>query len=399
MTHPAAPALCALLLTAAAPLAPAQNQPDLWNPCLDWVAMDGSDAGTTNGNPGPDSEGNLVWNFEYVTTGGQLGSANPWYDESTTKLVWDSSWFGQAGCWAVGNNLGTHVSQGGATHIYGSSGDNWFPYCPIRRWENTTGSSATVHLRGTLRIGWGGEGGVAGPVDVDLFVGVRPAGSSSSTPLVSGTYSKPDPGSSQVEYVPVHVDLTGLVLMPGDSLVIAHRARNPVGQNRWITLGTHVSMFRPGVEVGIAYCAGDGSGTGCPCGNESGPNGGCENISVRGAELFALGSASLAADDVEFHTVRARGNQTALLFAGTQALSGGNGFAFGDGLLCAGGQIARLGAVQTEACGFASWTGVLTGLGLAAGDTRYFQVWYRDPGGPCGSGYNTSNALAVTFEN
>jgi hypothetical protein len=32
------------------------------------------------------------------------------------------------------------------------------------------------------------------------------------------------------------------------------------------------------------------------------------------------------------------------------------------------------------------------------GDTWRFQAWYRDPAGPCGTGFNLSNGLEVTFD-
>jgi len=33
----------------------------------------------------------------------------------------------------------------------------------------------------------------------------------------------------------------------------------------------------------------------------------------------------------------------------------------------------------------------------AAAEPRFLQAWYRDPSGPCGFGFNTTNALAVAW--
>ena len=34
---------------------------------------------------------------------------------------------------------------------------------------------------------------------------------------------------------------------------------------------------------------------------------------------------------------------------------------------------------------------------IGPGQTWYFQGWYRDPAGPCGSGFNLTNGIEVTF--
>ena len=34
---------------------------------------------------------------------------------------------------------------------------------------------------------------------------------------------------------------------------------------------------------------------------------------------------------------------------------------------------------------------------ILSGQTKRFQFWYRDPVGPCGTGFNLSNALVLTF--
>ena len=41
--------------------------------------------------------------------------------------------------------------------------------------------------------------------------------------------------------------------------------------------------------------------------------------------------------------------------------------------------------------------GIAAGAGIVPVTTRHFQCWYRDPGGPCGSNFNTTNAFSVTF--
>jgi len=42
----------------------------------------------------------------------------------------------------------------------------------------------------------------------------------------------------------------------------------------------------------------------------------------------------------------------------------------------------------TSACSFCS---------LVPGSAWHFQVWFRDAAGPCGSGFNLSSALTVSF--
>ncbi|HVS11243.1 MAG TPA: hypothetical protein VMS76_15345, partial [Planctomycetota bacterium] len=78
---------------------------------------------------------------------------------------------------------------------------------------------------------------------------------------------------------------------------------------------------------------------------------------------------------------------------------------FGDGWKCVGTGgvgIFRLPVLKTAASGTASWkldvnappspAGAIT-----AGSTWHFQFWYRDVGGPVGSGFNLSDALTATF--
>jgi hypothetical protein len=140
-------------------------------------------------------------------------------------------------------------------------------------------------------------------------------------------------------------------------------------------------------------------GNGCPCANND-PAAGCANSTGVGASLQALGSSSVAADNLLLVGGHLRPNGPALLFAGPGEVAGGAGQTFGDGLLCVSGSIQRLGVKFTDAAGNASWgPGLITGSGwVSPGDNRFLQIWYRDPGaGPCGTGFNTSHGLGLGF--
>jgi len=151
--------------------------------------------------------------------------------------------------------------------------------------------------------------------------------------------------------------------------------------------------------AGTPYCFGDGSGTTCPCGNFGGSGEGCANSSGSGAYFFSTGSPSVSADDLGFDAFNLLPGQPALLFVGENQVNGGNGVVFGDGLRCAGFNVVRLGVRVPDGNGQASWgPGMGAQGGWSAGDTRNFQVWYRDPGGsPCGAGFNLSHGLSVVF--
>ncbi|HIG10027.1 MAG: hypothetical protein ABGY71_09505 [bacterium] len=153
-------------------------------------------------------------------------------------------------------------------------------------------------------------------------------------------------------------------------------------------------------SVGTAYCFGDGSGAICPCSNAGAADAGCANSSGFGGRLETFGSLEVPADNVIFNGSQMTPNQPGLLFAGLNAVALGVGTAFGDGLRCAGGSIVRLGVRTANAAGEATWgPGMGAIAGWQAGDTRHFQLWYRDPGaGPCGSGFNLTNGIEIGFQ-
>ncbi|MCB9916711.1 MAG: hypothetical protein H6828_16435 [Planctomycetes bacterium] len=152
------------------------------------------------------------------------------------------------------------------------------------------------------------------------------------------------------------------------------------------------------------YCHGDLSL--CPCANPGGAGQGCRNSTGQGALLSATGSISVSADDLVLHAANVPPNQFGLFIVG----GGTNDVVFGDGLRCvapgpsglhrfnppthatAGGTLSRGPGLVAASLAFPP-----AGQ-IQAGGTYYFQAWFRDPfGGPCGSGFNLTNGLEVTF--
>lgn len=153
----------------------------------------------------------------------------------------------------------------------------------------------------------------------------------------------------------------------------------------------------------MLFCAGDGGGTACPCGNNSasGANEGCLNSLGSGGQLRASGTPSIANDSLVLQA-SSMPNSFGLYFQGTTRTSSGAGFAFGDGLLCAGGSAVRLGT-KAAAAGASQYPGVgdpsvSSGGGNSAGAVRTYQVWYRDAAAFCTSStFNLTNGLELVW--
>ncbi|MFT7670982.1 MAG: hypothetical protein ACI8X5_003697 [Planctomycetota bacterium] len=155
------------------------------------------------------------------------------------------------------------------------------------------------------------------------------------------------------------------------------------------------------VDVGAAVCSGDGSGTNCPCSNNSVAGEGCKNSTGQGAILAGSGSSSAGSDNLILNASQLPPGKPCLLFLGDILAGGGAGLPFGDGLRCAGGNVQRMGTLTASQQGTGSWgPGLAAQAGLGSGDTRYFQVWYRDNSiAPCNLNFNLSSALEVQFTN
>ncbi len=154
-------------------------------------------------------------------------------------------------------------------------------------------------------------------------------------------------------------------------------------------------------QPGQIYCYGGG----CPCGNDD-ATAGCAHSLGWGGRLLGSGSTSVAADDLAVFAFNMPPNRFSRFYMSQHATQ----VPLGDGLLCAGGGGAGYPALRfpvqnTGTSGSIAMPEHLVGYVTAhfpattilAGATWNMQTWYRDPPGPCGHLFNTTNSYAVTF--
>ena len=109
----------------------------------------------------------------------------------------------------------------------------------------------------------------------------------------------------------------------------------------------------------------------------------------------------LRADDLVLLAEWLPRNQAGIFWMGARRLY----FPFGDGRLCisSGGIGAFRFPVRVSGPEgkFSLGPGIVAqasgAITITPGSTWNFQAWYRDPLGPCGFGFNTTNALAGTW--
>ena len=126
------------------------------------------------------------------------------------------------------------------------------------------------------------------------------------------------------------------------------------------------------------------------------------NSTGNGMVIGSGGSLSIAANNFILSASGGPNNEFGLFFYG----AGQGQFAFGDGFRCVPGSIARLNPpVLTDnlfgdasrVCDFTSGPMASGPEAISAGSTWNFQFWYRDPGGPGGTGFNLTNGLSALF--
>jgi Tol biopolymer transport system component len=155
------------------------------------------------------------------------------------------------------------------------------------------------------------------------------------------------------------------------------------------------------ISFASTFCAG---GVTCPCGNNGSHGAGCENsFGTGGARLAASGNASVTTDAFVLHADEMPPTTAVLFFQGTSKVNNGAGSVFGDGLLCAGGTVMRLGA-KSAVNGSAVYGGPVGDIPISVrgavtygGLKRYYQAWYRnvDPGYCTASPFNLTNGVEM----
>jgi len=210
----------------------------------------------------------------------------------------------------------------------------------------------------------------------------------------------------QINYWAVGNGNRGVVELQNGNILFSDgtgfRVLDPVAVTSTLVMaasGRFLTKFAGANSAFTTYCFGDGTGTPCPCANDSlpGANEGCLSSLAVGGKLVGAGTASISADTVVL-TGTQMPNSSALYFQGTTQISS----VFGDGLRCAGGTIIRLGtksnvggASQYPAVGDPSVS--VRGL-ISAPGVRTYQVWYRNAAAFCTpSTFNLTNGLEIAW--
>jgi hypothetical protein len=153
----------------------------------------------------------------------------------------------------------------------------------------------------------------------------------------------------------------------------------------------------------LPYCYGyaeSGSASPCPCSNDAviGSRLGCANSSGVGANIEPTATLIVSAGSRFLRVNGIPAGAAALVFQGTGVQNFGLGTPFGDGRLCVGGTILRLGVAFAGSNGVAVLSFSPLAAGVVAGDVRFYQGWYRDSAVFCTSAtFNLSSAAACLW--
>ncbi len=293
---------------------------------------------------------------------------------------------------------------------------------------------------GTLTL-LASESGVTSQTATDALVSFPFA----TPPFVSGTYTvamvAQSGAAASIAPLDQSVNSKGRAWVAGEPLGVMDlanpaNASSPPLELQSIQPGSFDGVFVMRVQTvgsGIEFvegCNGDGGDglgcTDCPCSNNTVPGtvGGCLNTFGLSARLHGSGTDSVAGGDLRFEATNAPPSGFTVLVSGSTlapngpanpcfGLGSGVRSAYLDGLRCAVGLVQRHGGrasapdgsvgVTTPGWGPPNGPGLNSGGiaghgGFVPGQTRHFQVFYRDLlGAACNTGLNTTQAVSLTF--
>jgi len=125
------------------------------------------------------------------------------------------------------------------------------------------------------------------------------------------------------------------------------------------------------------------------------------NSATAGATMDFLGSTSIGANDLTIFAQDVPPMKPGIFFYGPNEIQA----PFGDGFRCVGGMTRRVfPPVFSDALGNSIRSVDYTSPpftggpnAITSGSTWKFQLWFRDLGGPGGTGFNLTNGLSLTF--
>ena len=327
----------------------------------------------------------FVWSGTSWNQQAKLLAGSPEYHSALGFIVSISGDTAMLG--APNRYFGSHAKVG-AVHVFERSGTIWNEQALLMASDLATGQHFGSHLA------LSGDRAVIG----------RHV-STESMPTVAYIFERQGHVWEQQAKLEAHdgeaEDYFGIsVSVSGDSALVGAFADDDLGP----TSGS-AYVFSHLDPPGSGYCFGDpGSGTPCPCDNDndgSVPGSGCDNgVFSSGAKLVGIGRASVSDDSVVLLARNLDPHLGGLYYQGTTDLT--PGLVWGGGLRCTGGAIKRLQVRFADGTGSSSTTiPIATKGGVSAGDTTYYQLWYRaTTAPPCGSGvseFNASNGYVVTW--
>jgi hypothetical protein len=213
-------------------------------------------------------------------------------------------------------------------------------------------------------------------------------------------------------------DLAAFTGPPGTTIPLlfsAHDASHVQGTNSYsfqeaqADAGT-VTVCYDFTRTMTPFCFGDGTGAACPCANTGTTGHGCQNSAATGgAILEATGAPSLSSDTTLLTSRFELPSALSIFLQGNADLPAP--VTYGDGLRCVGGALKRLYSKNASSGTVAAPTGsepsvsarsAALGDAIGAGQTRSYQVYYRDPNpafcpAPPGSTFNVSSGTRILW--